>query len=189
LEEKPRDSFSPKIGDCFLFQAVEDFRTLLLAVPAQMQTLQLGTSQHSLGLWCLSVPALWSGPVATPGTNCALLISSKGRPCRGCLCGCCPGHSRYHAMLARTDRAARPCPPCLLEVGTSHGGSPPSSDSPDAERRVELGAWPLSSTPGPTLPCPALPEQGLAGQGHCSGHNAVPFRESFPWSWSVWHLY
>uniref|UniRef100_A0A2K5QX13 Potassium voltage-gated channel subfamily Q member 2 n=1 Tax=Cebus imitator TaxID=2715852 RepID=A0A2K5QX13_CEBIM len=32
-------------------------------------------------------------------TNCALLISSKGSPCRGSLCGCCPGRSSQKVSL------------------------------------------------------------------------------------------
>ncbi|XP_030888893.1 potassium voltage-gated channel subfamily KQT member 2 [Leptonychotes weddellii] len=37
--------------------------------------------------------------LVSPWTNCALLISSKGRPCRESLCGCCPGHSSQKVSL------------------------------------------------------------------------------------------
>lgn len=132
---KHGDSFSPKIENRFLSQTAEDFRALpFLAVPAQTQTLRLEDCEPELPGWSQCLSYLLSVPVLSlaPRTNYTLLISSKGRPCRGCLCGCCPGHSRYHAMLARTDHAARSCPPCLLEVQDEPAQRPPSSESLDA---------------------------------------------------------
>lgn len=122
---KNREFFSPKIGDCFLFQAG---RRLYMQPPygpcSDASSVASGSRAQSYprggrgaSVYLHFVPTR-PAQAPCPGTNCALLISSKGRPCREGLCGCCPGHSRYRGRVARTTIAARlsRSKRCLLEV-------------------------------------------------------------------------
>lgn len=76
MEENHRGSFSPKIENCFLSQAAEDFRAHpFLSVPAQAQILQLGDCEPELPGWSQCLSYLLSVQVLSPPPGLTMLSS------------------------------------------------------------------------------------------------------------------